>query len=328
MDPRTPNIVLLLAVLLLPPATPLSIPPKATKPANPTSSIAVAGVVYCDVCSTGTFSRYSYFLPGADVNIRCKFKASGPETAEQIDFSVNRTTDRYGVYRLEIPSVDGVDCIEGRQVASACQATLLSSSSPACNVPGLRTTTDEISVKSKQQSLCIFSLNALSYQPRRKNVTFCGPRKYEKESLPLPGAPRNDFDSPQALNSSKFFLPYFPPYGLPWAPIPQLPIPFPQLPPFPSISLPPLPPLPRLPFPSFPFQVPPSSPSPLFQFPPFPPMPPSSSDPRTWIPGVPFFGTPPPSSSSSSSPFNPWDPRSWIPYFPPYSPPGPQDHTP
>ncbi|KAF2283089.1 hypothetical protein GH714_043412 [Hevea brasiliensis] len=226
------------------------------QPANPTSSISVVGVVYCDTCSTNTFSRYSYFLPGVDVHIQCKFNENSPKTAEQINFSVNRTTDRYGTYNLEVPQIEGVDCVDGAAIESLCQASLINSSSSACDVPGLKTTTNEISVKSKQDNHCIYSLDALSYRPATRNDTLCG--NYGQKL-------------PSSFNSSKFFLPPLPPYPrLPLTtlpPLPSLPFPFPPLPPFP-------------PTPS------------LFQ----PPPPPAFNleDPRTWIPHIPSLSPPPP----------------------------------
>ncbi|OAY32296.1 major pollen allergen Lig v 1 [Manihot esculenta] len=144
------------------------------QPANPTSSISVVGVVYCDTCSTNIFSRHSYFLPGVDVHVQCKFKAESPKTAEQINFSVNRTTDRYGIYKLEVPQVEGVDCVDGSAIESLCQASVISSSSSACDVPGLKTTANEVSVKSKQDNHCIYSLNALSFRPAKRNDILCG----------------------------------------------------------------------------------------------------------------------------------------------------------
>ncbi|KAI5600891.1 hypothetical protein BDE02_01G055400 [Populus trichocarpa] len=226
--PMAPIIILVFLATLF--ALPLSL---IARPAtNPTSRISVVGVVYCDTCSTNTFSRHSYFLPGADVHIQCIFNANSPKTREKIEFSVNRTTDRYGIYKLEVPEVDGVDCEEGFAIESVCQASLIGSSSRVCNVPGLRISTNEISVKSKQNNLCIYSLNALSYRPSKKNITLCGSHKEEL---------------PNSLNSSKFFLPYFPPYGFPWPPLPNLP----PLPNFPPLPFPPLPPF--LPFPSLHF---------------------------------------------------------------------------
>ncbi|XP_030459698.1 leucine-rich repeat extensin-like protein 3 [Syzygium oleosum] len=308
------SILVLLSCLFTGPLHILAQQPAQAAPPSPTSRITVVGAVYCDVCHTNTFSKYSYFLPGADVNIQCKFKASAPKTTEQINFWVNRTTDRYGTYRLDVPSVDGVDCVDGQEIASMCQVSLIGSSSSACNVPGLRATTNEVTVKSKQDNLCIYSMNALSYQPHERNVTLCGNKKE--------GLLQDEF------NSSKFFLPYFPPYGFPWAPIPQLPpfrpIPIPPLPPFPSIPFPPLPPFP---FPSFPCPNPPALP---FPFPPLPPLPPPGfnlTDPRTWIPRIPLFPSPPLPPATPPG-YNLWDPRTWIPHLPPYSPPRAQDQTP
>ncbi|XP_022148912.1 sulfated surface glycoprotein 185, partial [Momordica charantia] len=230
--------------------------------------ITVVGAVYCDTCLSNTFSKQSYFLPGVDVHLQCKFRAIAPKMAEQMSFSVNRTTDKYGAYRLEIPSVDGINCVDGMTMQSFCQARLIGSSSEVCNVPGLTTTAEEISVKSKQDNLCIFSLNALSYRPLKKDTSLCGNKKQE---------------SPDPLTSSKFFLPFFPPYAFPF-PFPPLP-PLPPLPPFPYFPLPTCPNPPSLPFP-FPPLPPllPSPPSPPAPSPPPPPPPFSLSDPRTWIP--------------------------------------------
>ncbi|KAJ6702170.1 hypothetical protein OIU74_013344 [Salix koriyanagi] len=125
--PMAPITILVFLAALL--ALPLAL---IAHPANnPTSRITVVGVVYCDTCSTKAFSRHSYFLPGADVHIQCTFKANSPKTRENIEFSVNRTTDRYGVYKLEVPEVDGVDCEEGFAIESVCQASLIGSSSRA-----------------------------------------------------------------------------------------------------------------------------------------------------------------------------------------------------
>ncbi|KAF9622356.1 hypothetical protein IFM89_031159 [Coptis chinensis] len=100
-----------------------------------TSNIAVMGFVYCDICSNNTFSRHSYFLPGVKVHINCKFNAISPTTTEQITFSVNRTTDKFGIYKLEIPSVDGIKCAEEQSVQSSCQASLVETTSSVCNIP-------------------------------------------------------------------------------------------------------------------------------------------------------------------------------------------------
>ncbi|KAK7850568.1 putative serine/threonine-protein kinase pix13 [Quercus suber] len=148
-----PIILLVLASLF---THPLSI----FQPTNLISRITVVGVVYCDICSSNTFSRHSYFLPGVDVQIQCKFKANSPKTIEQITFLVNKTTNKHGVYNLEIPTMFRI--------------SLIRSSSATRNVPVLKTTSNVITVKSKQDNLCIYNLNALSYRPSKKNATLCG----------------------------------------------------------------------------------------------------------------------------------------------------------
>ncbi|KGN58156.1 major pollen allergen Ole e 1 [Cucumis sativus] len=144
-------------------------PPRTTY-----SQITVMGLVYCDTCSNNTFSKHSYFLSGAEVRIDCKLKAETPRTAEQIAFSVNRTTNKYGVYKLEIPSVDGIRCAEDSAMVSFCQASLMGSSSSSCNVPGYRSTSGEISIKSRQSNICIYSLNPLNYRPSTRDDILCG----------------------------------------------------------------------------------------------------------------------------------------------------------
>jgi len=122
------------------------------------------------------FLTHTNVYPGAEVRIDCKFKASWPKTREQISFSVNRTTNRYGMYKLEIPSVDGIACAQAA-IDSSCEASLMSSSSKACNVPGYKSTTNEIAIKVKQQNLCIYSLNALNFRPSKTDAGLCGNRK-------------------------------------------------------------------------------------------------------------------------------------------------------
>ncbi|KAJ4822166.1 hypothetical protein Tsubulata_020772 [Turnera subulata] len=161
-----PIILFFISALFFKPIASKAVPPK------PSAQITVMGFVYCDICSNNTFSRNSYFLTGADVRIDCKFKASWPKTREQITFSVNRTTNKHGVYKLDIPSVDGIACAEAA-IASSCQATLMRSSIKSCNVPGYKSTTDEIAIKAKQANLCIFSLNALSFRPSKIDLTLC-----------------------------------------------------------------------------------------------------------------------------------------------------------
>ncbi|KAH7570539.1 hypothetical protein ACOSP7_018770 [Xanthoceras sorbifolium] len=254
-----PFVLVLLAFLFLHHPVPLKAEPPAVVP---TSRITVVGVVFCDTCSTNTFSRHSYFLPGAEVEIQCKFQANSPKTNEQITFSVSRTTDNYGVYKLEIPHVDGVDCVDGMAIESLCQASLIgSSSSSTCNVPGLKKATNEISVKSKQDSLCIYSLKALSYRPSKRNYTLCNGKNNSKESLQEKGT-----------SNSKSTLPF------PFTPTPSL---FPSPPPPPAFNLGD----PRTWIPNVPLLSPPPPPE-------FNPL-----DPRTWIPYFP----PSPSSTTSQS---------------------------
>ena len=245
---------------------------------------------------------------GADVHIQCKIKANAPKTAEVITFSVNRTTDDYGVYKFEIPSLDGVDCVDGPPIQSMCQATLIGSSLSECNVPGLRATTDEISVKSKQDNLCVYSFTALSFRPHKKNSTLCGKGSSEPSS------------------SSKFLFPQsfpWPPLPFPFStPPPSSPFPFPHIPTSPS--MPPLFQSPTPPTLPFPFPHLPTSPSipPLFQSPPPPSF--SLGDPKTWIPHIPLMSPPP----SPPPAFDLLDPRTWRPLFPPSPPANPQKQNP
>ncbi|XP_022773632.1 uncharacterized protein LOC111315882 isoform X2 [Durio zibethinus] len=141
------------------------------EPAKNNAQITVMGLVYCDICSNNSFSRHSYFLP--EVQIDCNFRAFVPKTREQISFSVNRTTDKHGVYMLEIPSVDGIECAEAA-IASSCQASLVGSSSTSCNIPGYRSTTDQIAIKSRHPNLCIYGLTALNFRPAKRDATLCG----------------------------------------------------------------------------------------------------------------------------------------------------------
>ncbi|KAI7750992.1 LOW QUALITY PROTEIN: hypothetical protein M8C21_004195 [Ambrosia artemisiifolia] len=118
--------------------------------AQPTTShITITGAVFCDVCYDNSFTKHSYFLPGVDVHLECKFQGKAPKSSsEQISFSVNRRTNRYGVYMLDIPSVEGVECVDGPTIESFCEASLIGSSLPTCNVPAVSTSSKEITVKS------------------------------------------------------------------------------------------------------------------------------------------------------------------------------------
>ncbi|KAI3666049.1 hypothetical protein L6452_44687 [Arctium lappa] len=111
---------------------------------------------------------------GAEVRIDCRFNAASPRTAEQISFTVNRTTNRHGVYKMDIPSVDGFNCAREASILNTCRASLIRSTSPDCNVPASITTSNQFSVKSKQANLCIYSLYALSFRPSKKDLAICG----------------------------------------------------------------------------------------------------------------------------------------------------------
>ncbi|CAA7039893.1 unnamed protein product [Microthlaspi erraticum] len=227
---------------------------------DPSSRITVVGVVYCDTCSINTFSRQSYFLQGVEVHVSCRFKASSPKTAEEVNISVNRTTNRNGVYKLEIPHVDGIDCVDGIAIASQCSAKLLKTSDDnvGCNIPVFQTATNEVSVKSKQDRVCIYSLSALSYKPSHRNTTLCGGGKRHRRRE------KEEEEKEKKFRESKFFWPYMPPYWFPWPS---------NLPPLPT-----LPTLPSFPFPSLPFGNP-NPALPAFDW----------RDPMTWIPYLPRF---------------------------------------
>ncbi|KAL0289829.1 UNVERIFIED_CONTAM: hypothetical protein Sradi_7063900 [Sesamum radiatum] len=158
---------------------PVAPAPAPVPPPPPTSHIIILGSVYCDVCYHNTFSKHSYFLSGVDVHVQCRLKASSARTTEEISFSVNRTTDRYGMYKVDIPSVDGVDCTHVAAIQSFCQASLMASSVSGCNFPSRRSNdSTEITVKSKQNNImCTYTLGALSYKPSSRNVSLCGNEK-------------------------------------------------------------------------------------------------------------------------------------------------------
>lgn len=121
------------------------------------------------------------YVSGVDVHIECRFRASSPKSNEQISFSVNRTTDREGAYKLEIPSVDGVNCEtafddSNSEIVSLCEANLIetSSSSFSCNVPFIKSTRSS-QISKQYNNLCVYSLSALSYKPPENmiNTTLC-----------------------------------------------------------------------------------------------------------------------------------------------------------
>ncbi|KAL8160057.1 hypothetical protein V2J09_001594 [Rumex salicifolius] len=242
---------------------------------NPVSQITVEGSVYCDPCFSNDFSNFSYFMSGVDVQVQCKLKANPPGTAELITFSVNRTTNRNGVFRLQIPHIDGVDCVEGPPIQFSCQAILIRSSSSVCNVPSSRATTYQLSVKSKQANVCIYSFPGLSFRPNQRNDTLCGKRAEEVAS-PESLSPSRKVYLPQNFLQPRFPFPF-------QSRTPNQPMPF-------FFTPPPPPPFnlgdPRTWFPMNPFQSPP--PPPMVN--PF--------DPRTWPPLV----SPPPGGPLEKKP--------------------------
>jgi hypothetical protein len=142
------------------------------------------------------------------VLIQCNFKVNST-TSEQLSLEAERTTDQNGVYKLDVPPVDGFACREGHELRSACRATLVRSSSAACNVPGLRGSTQHIALRSRATNACFLNLNALNFRPARCNGALCHGS----------GGSAGD-----AFGSSLFFWPFLP---LVWPPFRWLPFPAP-----------------------------------------------------------------------------------------------------
>ncbi|KAG0497236.1 hypothetical protein HPP92_001927 [Vanilla planifolia] len=210
------------------------------------TNITVIGSVFCDTCSENAFSKHSYFLPGVQVLIQCKFAGSSG-SSEEITVKAKRTTDGFGVYKLDIPPVEGFQCRQGLEIKSVCSASLIQCPSSLCSIPGRQSSTAHMAIKSKLRDICILNLNTLNYHPLKRNDAQCGVEM---------GKMSSNFDS------SLCFWPFFPPFGLPW---PNLPFPFPRLPlPDPSslpFSLPSwLLPFFKPPYLPFPFSLPPTSP--------------------------------------------------------------------
>lgn len=107
------------------------------------------------------------------MQIQCRFRVNSTST-EEIMIEAERTTDKFGIYKLDIPPVGRFECREGRKIRSACRANLISSSSSSCNVPGLQGSTQHLAIKPKQANICFFNLNALNYRPPRRNTKLCG----------------------------------------------------------------------------------------------------------------------------------------------------------
>lgn len=166
------KLIMLMLLLQLLSLNSLSLVQSSSKP---TANITVTGLVYCDVCSTNSFSKHSYFMSGVEVRIICRFKTASSKTREMITFSANRTTNELGLYKVDIKSVEGVSCATEANkdsLVASCQASLIGSSSDSCNVPGYKTTTEQ--VKSKRSNLCVYRFTSLNFRPFKKNIDLCG----------------------------------------------------------------------------------------------------------------------------------------------------------
>ncbi|KAH0450693.1 hypothetical protein IEQ34_021385 [Dendrobium chrysotoxum] len=244
-------------------------------------NVTVVGTVFCDACSENTFSKHSYFLQGAKVQIVCKFSTE-TTSGEEISINTERITDKFVVYKLDIPPVDGFECREGQVLESFCKASLIQSPSPLCNIPSLSSSNEHLAFKAGEFNSCVYDLNALSYKPAQRDSSLCGTKSEDVTSLVTP----TFFSFP----TIPFFAPPPPAFPFPFPPLPFFaPPPPPQFPfpfPFPFPSLPPFNPIPGL-FPPPP--SPPSSPPPLtFPFP-FAPLPPFFPFPRPPSPPIPAF---------------------------------------
>ncbi|PKA63797.1 hypothetical protein AXF42_Ash004806 [Apostasia shenzhenica] len=161
------------------------------------TNITIIGSVFCDACSEHTFSKHSYFLQGVQVLIQCKFAANSMTSRDEISISAERKTDVFGVYKLDLPPVEGFQCQKGLEIKSVCAASLLQSSSSTCSIPGLQSSTAHMAIKSKARDICILNLNTLNYHPGKRDGNLCGAEK-------------------RAVAASLAFWPSFPhPFGLP-----------------------------------------------------------------------------------------------------------------
>ncbi|CAL9777701.1 unnamed protein product [Musa acuminata subsp. burmannicoides] len=276
--------VLLLALLL---ATSLCLEADPT----PISNVTVMGTVFCDACANNVFSEHSYFLAGVRVRVQCMLRVTNSTSREEMSITVDRTTDKFGVYKLDIPPVEGFECREGVVMDSCCRASLLGSPSSLCDVPGLNSSTGHVAVRGGEGKRCLYNLNALNYRPSKKDANLCGTG--------------SGHYLPASVNSSLFLWPPSPPSGFPWPPSPPSGFPWPSPMPYP------FPPLPFLtpPPPSLPWPFPPLFPTP--RTPTFPlPFPPAPNRPPSLPPIPPIFPSPTP---TSPFPFR-------FPPFPPFTP--------
>ncbi|XP_020592162.1 uncharacterized protein LOC110032756 [Phalaenopsis equestris] len=211
--------------------------PKSTKLKT---NITIIGSVFCDACSENTFSNHSYFMPGVEVLIQCKF-AVNSKSVDEISVTAERTTDNFGVYKLDIPPVEGFQCRQGLEIKSFCRASLIQSSSSSCSIPGTQSSTAHVAIKYKARDICILNLNTLNFHPVKRDNTLCGADEGKR---------------PANLGISYCFWPFFPTFGFPWLDLTsqfsRLPLPDPQSLPFsiPSWILPLIEPT-NFPFPLF-----------------------------------------------------------------------------
>ncbi|GJM95695.1 hypothetical protein PR202_ga12470 [Eleusine coracana subsp. coracana] len=199
------------------------------------ANLTVVGTVFCDACSSSSFSNHSYFLPGVKVRLDCMIKVNST-SKEEIKITAEKVTNSYGAYHLDIPAIDGFECAAAGATAaeSFCRAAVLDNPSRLCNVPAVTTTVGHISFPAHEA--CLYSLNSLYYRPGGKP----GPAQCNAgPQLP-----------PAALNTSLFYCPPWP-----WPPIPFC-TPRPWFPPIPFFTPPP----PEFHFPPIPFLTPPSPP--------------------------------------------------------------------
>ncbi|CAL1413609.1 unnamed protein product [Linum trigynum] len=69
---------------------------------------------------------------------------------------------------LKSPTVEAIDCVDdGSSIQSMCQASLIKSPASTCSLPGLRTTGDQISGKSRQAEFLHLELQCLELQGNR-----------------------------------------------------------------------------------------------------------------------------------------------------------------
>ncbi|KAF0889805.1 hypothetical protein E2562_032859 [Oryza meyeriana var. granulata] len=265
------------------------------------TNLTVTGTVFCDACSSSSFSNHSYFLPGVRVRIDCMISVKSA-SKEEIKITAEKVTNSYGAYQLDIPAIDGFECATAAAAAeSFCRAAVLDNPSALCNVPAVTTTVGHISFSSGQEpNACLYNLNSLYYRLGSKNGQ-CG-----GGDVP-----------PAALNTSLFYCPPWP-----WPPIPFC-TPRPWFPPIPFFTPPP--PAPLFPLPPIPFLTPPSPPPPAFPFPlpPWPWTPPPAAQPTPSFPFPhlpPIFSTPsppPPPPPAFPFPLPPFPHLPPLPHFPP-----------